>query len=135
MYINDIPANSIRSEIENFDTRLAQRIQALSAQIENHTLQLANLRRTAPAETSQRFQESFTQQSEQYDARLQKDEERKLQEARDTDMDIGEVERSDEIQSTWRNGSDGLMTLKSGLGGTVAKMERAQQVVNAMETS
>lgn len=48
-------------------------------------------------------------------------------------MDIGQVERSDEIQNTWRNGSEQLMTLKSGLGGTVAKMERAQEVVGAME--
>ena len=63
-----------------------------------------------------------------------KDEESKLQEARDTDMDIGDVERSDEIQNTWRSGSDNLMTLKTGLGGTVAKMERAQQAVNAIET-
>lgn len=49
-------------------------------------------------------------------------------------MDIGDVERSDEIQTTWRNGSENLMTLKTGLGGTVAKMERAQQAVNAIET-
>lgn len=121
------------TEIEPFDTRLAQRIQSLSAQIETQTLQLANLRRTAPAETSQRFQDSFTKQTEAYDARLQKEEEDKLEAARQTKMEIGEVERLDEIQNTWQRGSDNLVALKSGLGSTVAKMERAQSANEALE--
>lgn len=120
-------------EIEPFDTKLAQRIQALSSQIEDHTLQLANLRRTAPAETSRRFQDSYTQASEQYDARLQRDEETRLQEAKNTKVEVDDLERLDEIQSTWQNGSEALMSLKSGLGGTVAKAERAQQVVSVLE--
>ena len=91
------------------------------------------MRRTAPAETSQRFQKSFEQQAESYDARLQKDGEEKLAAARNTKMDIGEVERLDEIQTTWQNGSESLVALKSGLGGTVAKMERAQSASEAIE--
>jgi kinetochor protein Mis14/NSL1 len=47
-------------------------------------------------------------------------------------MEIGEVERLDEVQSTWQTGSETLMTLKSGLGGTVAKMERAQHAQQAV---
>ena len=105
----------------------------LASQIENHTLQLANLRRTAPAETSLRFQESFTQESELYDERLRKDEETRLEEAKNTTMDVGQVERSEDIQNSWQNGSESLISLKSGLGGTVAKLERAQQVVNLLE--
>lgn len=120
-------------EIEPYDTKLAQRVQALSSQIENHTLQLANLRRTAPVETSQRFQDSFTRQAEDYDARLQKEQEEKLNEAKNTNLDIGDMQRLDEIQSTWQNGSDNLMSLKSGLGGTVAKMERAQQAADVLQ--
>ena len=132
-YAKRQPVTNRKLEIEPFDTKLAQRIQALSQQIENHTLQLANLRRTAPAQTSQRFQESFTKESEQDDARLQKFEEQTLVVAKNTDMDVGEVERLDEIQATWQNGSENLMSLKSGLGGTVAKMERAQQAVDLLE--
>ena len=71
--------------------------------------------------------------SEEYDARLRKDEEQKLAEAKSTNVDIGEVERLEEIQRTWQNGSENLMSLKSGLGGTVAKMERAQQAVDVLE--
>lgn len=120
-------------EIEPFDTKLAQRIQALSAQIEEHTLHLANLRRTAPAETSEKFQQSFTQRSEKDDARLLRIGDRQLQEAQDTKMDVGEVERIDEVQATMQHGSEGLVNLKSGLGGTVAKIERAQQALDLFE--
>lgn len=49
-------------------------------------------------------------------------------------MEVGEVERLDEVQATWQHGSDNLMDLKSGLGGTVAKMERAQQAVGLFDT-
>jgi len=122
-----------RAEIEAFDTKLAQRIQALNSQIENHTLQLADLRRTAPADTSQRFQQSFTKASEEDDARLQKAREALMEAAKQTKMDVVEVERLDEVQSTWQNGTESLTALKSGLGGTVAKMERAQQAVEFLE--
>lgn len=121
------------AEIEPFDTKLAQRIQNLSAQIEQRTLDLANLRRKAPAETSQRFQESFARQSEQYDARLKKDEVEKLDAAKGTKIDIGEMERLDEMQDTWSKGSDQLLALKSGLGSTVARMEKAQKAVGVVE--
>jgi kinetochor protein Mis14/NSL1 len=64
---------------------------------------------------------------------LQQNEEAKLQEAKNTKMEIGELERLDEIQSTWQSGSEALTSLKTGLGGTVAKAERAQQVVSVLE--
>ena len=96
-------------------------------------MQLANLRRTAPAETSSRFQESFTKSSEQDDAPLQNFDVETLQDAKNTRMDVGEVERLDEIRATWQSGSDSLVSLKSGLGGTVAKMERAQRAVDVLE--
>lgn len=121
------------TEIEAFDTKLAQRIQALSAQIESQTLHLANLRRTAPEETAQRFQESFTQSSEEDDARLQRLAEQQLENAKASKVDVGEMERMDEVQSTYQSGTENLNNLKSGLGGTVAKMERAQAAVDYLE--
>ncbi|KAK5137200.1 hypothetical protein LTR08_000705 [Meristemomyces frigidus] len=120
-------------EIEPFDSKLAQRVQNLSAQIEQRTLDLANLRRNAPAETSRRYQEAFSKQSAEYDVRLKKDEEQRLQEARSTTIDIGEVERLDEMQVTWTKGSEQLLALKTGLGSTVARMEKAQQAADVVE--
>ncbi|KAI6807490.1 hypothetical protein KC332_g11936 [Hortaea werneckii] len=120
-------------EIEPFDTKLAQRIQNLSAQIEQRTLDLANLRRNAPAETSKRFQDSFAKQTEDYDTRLQKDEQMKLDEARSTHMEIGGVERLDEMQSAWSKGTEQLQELRTGLGSTVARMEKAEKAVGVLE--
>ncbi|KAI7284677.1 hypothetical protein KC345_g2139 [Hortaea werneckii] len=120
-------------EIEPFDTKLAQRIQNLSAQIEQRTLDLANLRRNAPAETSKRFQDSFAKQTEDYDTRLQKDEQMKLDEARSTRMEIGEMERLDEMHSAWTKGTEQLQELRTGLGSTVARMEKAEKAVGVLE--
>ncbi|KAI7171145.1 hypothetical protein D0869_10698 [Hortaea werneckii] len=120
-------------EIEPFDTKLAQRIQNLSAQIEQRTLDLANLRRNAPAETSKRFQDSFAKQTEEYDTRLQKDEQMKLDEARSTHMEIEEMERLDEMQNAWTKGTEQLQELRTGLGSTVARMEKAEKAVGVLE--
>lgn len=120
-------------EIEPFDTKLAQRIQNLSAQIEQRTLDLANLRRNAPAQTSERFQDSFAQQSREYDARLQKDEEAQMAAARNTHMDLGEIHRSEEMQNMWARSSEQLQELRDGLGNTVARMEKAQKAVGVLE--
>ncbi|RMY11842.1 hypothetical protein D0867_07950 [Hortaea werneckii] len=119
--------------IEPFDTKLAQRIQNLSAQIEQRTLDLANLRRNAPAETSKRFQDSFAKQTEDYDTRLQKDEQMKLDEARNTQMEIEEMERLDEMQNAWTKGTEQLQELRTGLGSTVARMEKAEKAVGVLE--
>ncbi|TKA73910.1 hypothetical protein B0A55_05044 [Friedmanniomyces simplex] len=119
-------------EIEPFDTRLAQRLQTLSSQIEHQTLQLANLRRTAPAETARRFQERYAKDTQEYDTRMREVEERELQAARETKVDPGHIERADEMQSTWQRGSDELLALKSGLGSTVARLEKAQKAVDVV---
>ncbi|KAI7360910.1 hypothetical protein KC354_g8490 [Hortaea werneckii] len=121
------------AEIEPFDTKLAQRIQNLSAQIEQRTLDLANLRRNAPGETSKRFQHSFAKQTEDYDTRLQKDEQTKLDEARNTHMEIEDMERLDEMQNAWTKGTEQLQELRTGLGSTVARMQKAEKAVGVLE--
>jgi len=120
-------------EIEPFDTKLAQRIQNLSAQIEQRTLDLANLRRNAPGETSKRFQHSFAKQTEDNDTRLQKDEQTKLDEARNTHMEIEDMERLDEMQNAWTKGTEQLQELRTGLGSTVARMQKAEKAVGVLE--
>lgn len=42
--------------------------------------------------------------------------------------------RVDEMQSTWQTGADTLISLKTGLGGTVARVEKAQQAVDVLES-
>ncbi|KAI7640360.1 hypothetical protein KC318_g22219, partial [Hortaea werneckii] len=92
-----------------------------------------NLRRNAPAETSKRFQDSFAKQTEDYNTRLQKDEQLKLDEARNTHMEIEEMERLDEMQNAWTKGTEQLQELRTGLGSTVARMEKAEKAVGVLE--
>jgi len=91
------------------------------------------LRRTAPVATARRFEKRYVRDTSQYDARLVEAEERKLAAARETKIDVGQLDRVDEMQSTWQSGSDELLTLKAGFGGTVAKMEKAKAAVDVAE--
>ncbi|KAK5714533.1 hypothetical protein LTR15_010715 [Elasticomyces elasticus] len=125
--------DDILAEIEPFDTKLAQRLQSLSAQIEHQTLQLANMRRTRPAETAQHFQKKLAESIEKDNIKLSEAEKEKIESAKGTSIDPGHIERVDEMQSTWQNGSEELVALKSGLGGTVARLEKAQVAVDVVQ--
>ena len=100
--------------------------------MESRTLHLAKLRRERPAEASHQFVNSFEKESERYDDLLQKDQERQLKLAQSANVRVNEVERVDEIESSLQTGTEQLTVLKSGLGSTVAKMERAQQAVDVL---
>lgn len=120
-------------ELEPFDTQLAQRIQSLSAQIEHQTLQLANLRRKAPGETARKFEEAFVKQSEDYEARIGQARERRMKEAGETKVGPdGELQRTDEMQASWMRGREELEQVKSGIGGTIEKMEKAKRAVEVV---
>lgn len=120
-------------EIEPYDTKLAQRVQTLSSQIEAYTLQLSNLRRTAPASASEAFQTSFTKQSESFNARVEQSKNAKIEEAQSTKMEIGDFQRWDEVEQSWQRGTESMAGLKSGLGETVASLERSLRAVNHIE--
>jgi len=117
------------TEIEAFDHKLASRIQASSAQIEELTLTLANLRRTAPAEAASAFQTTSDAQSKAWEKRFSEAEERTMREARESELDVAGLERIAEMQETWERGLGSLVTSKAGIGGTVARLERAREVV------
>jgi kinetochor protein Mis14/NSL1 len=119
-------------EFEPFDTKLAQRLQTLTAKIDHETLQLANLRKNAPVETAQRFQQSFEKQEETQEARLAKAEQERLEVAKDTKMEVGEVERMEEVQGSWQKGSEKVAALKTGMGSTVARIEKARKAVEVV---
>jgi kinetochor protein Mis14/NSL1 len=48
-------------------------------------------------------------------------------------INIGELSRWEEVQTTWERGTQGLVALKSSLTETVARLERAKNVVEHME--
>ncbi|KAF2206376.1 hypothetical protein CERZMDRAFT_115745 [Cercospora zeae-maydis SCOH1-5] len=120
-------------ELEPFDTKLAQRIQALSSQIEHQTLQLANLRRKAPKETAEQFKVAFERQTEEYEKKLEKERAARLKAAQETDVSVGEVKRVEEIQGTWQRGNEDLAKLKESMEGTVGRLEKAQKAVGVVQ--
>jgi kinetochor protein Mis14/NSL1 len=117
-------------EFEPLDTRLAERIRALEATKESLTEKVADLRRTAPAQATQDFQVRWMKDNDHFDSNMKQE---------DNDVvpyrgiDIGELKRWEEIQTTWERGTQGLVALKSSLTETVARLERAKNVVEHME--
>jgi kinetochor protein Mis14/NSL1 len=55
-----------------------------------------------------------------------------VEEAKKAKVDVGTVERVDEMRSSWRKGQEGLEELKMGLGGSVAGLEKAQRAVEVV---
>lgn len=121
------------AEIETFDTKLAQRIQSLSAQIEAQTLQLANLRRTAPAETAEKFEKALRERVGEDEDRLKEREAAGLKEAEGVDVEFGGVERLEDIGTSYEIGTKRLRELDEGVEGTVNKMRRARKAVEYVE--
>ena len=119
-------------ELEPFDTKLAQKIQALSTQIEYQTLHLANLRRKAPRDTAEQFKTAFERQNVEYEKRLESEKLARLKAAEETDVGVGEVKRVEEMQGTWQRGNEDLEKLKEGMSGTVGRLEKAQRAVEVV---
>ncbi|KAJ9626377.1 hypothetical protein H2203_004009 [Taxawa tesnikishii (nom. ined.)] len=122
-------------EIEPYDTRLAQRIRDLSATVERTTLQLAQLRRSAPTQASQEYQQSFARDSDAFDASLKVAEEAQIEAMKREadDMQVGGLERSETMRGMWERGTEGLVGLKKDMGTTVARAERARDVVGYLD--
>lgn len=56
-----------------------------------------------------------------------------MEAAKATKVEVGDVARVEEMQSTWQRGAEDLSALKMGLGETVARMERAERAVGVLE--
>lgn len=53
--------------------------------------------------------------------------------AKDLKLDVGEVERLEEVRGTWQRGMEELEELKGRVGGTVERLERARRAVEFVE--
>ncbi|KAH9827543.1 Kinetochore protein Mis14 like [Teratosphaeria destructans] len=119
-------------EIEAFDTKLAQRLQALAAQIDHQTLQLANLRKTAPTDTAKKYQREMEKAEIAHDAEMARVVEEKVAMAREMEVRSVEVEGLEEMERVWRRGIETVEELKGELGSTVERVERAKRAVEVL---
>ncbi|KAI9822119.1 MAG: hypothetical protein M1832_003121 [Thelocarpon impressellum] len=129
----DPSSNTSASEdYEPYDHRLAARIQALHASLESLTLATTALRRTAPATAAAAYKASLTKALQDEDALYTSARERPPPGPSSAAEDIGRVlqaasalEREEEVERTYARAVEGLVGLKEGLPGTVARLERA----------
>lgn len=56
-----------------------------------------------------------------------------MRDAKETELDVGGLDRVAEMEETWEKGLGNLVTTKSGIGSTVARLERAKDVVGYLE--
>lgn len=119
-------AETLGEELEAYDTRLASRIQNISAQIESLTLLLANLRRQAPAQAAVAYNTRAQKERQEFESRLLEMEKERLEEVvRSVRTGAEEVMRWDEVRGTWASGTRTLAEVKERIGGTAARLERA----------
>jgi len=119
------------SEFEALDTRLAERIRALEATKESLTEKVADLRRTAPAKAAQDFQTQWAKDNEVFESGAQQEE---AGAANESPLDLGDMNRWDDVQASWGRGTEILAALKVNLTETVARLERAKAVAEHMES-
>ncbi|KAF2455410.1 hypothetical protein BDY21DRAFT_396889 [Lineolata rhizophorae] len=142
------PAAADDASFEPYDTRLAERIRALEASKEALTERVADQRRGAPQAAAARFAEGFATE-------VARDEEGGEAAAaaavgvvkeEEDGQGVGGTEeggllgvkgedlrRWDEVRRTWERGTEGLVGLVDGLGEAVGRLERAKEVVAALE--
>lgn len=126
----------MKTDLEPFDTRLADRIRALETQREGLTERVADLRRDVPATAASNFESIYLGESERLEKEAQEAREKALQDVAGANIDLSAVDalgRWDDVKSSWEKGTEGLVGLKGGLGETRAKIERASAVVEYVE--
>ncbi|KAL9072277.1 MAG: hypothetical protein Q9157_005167 [Trypethelium eluteriae] len=118
---------------EPYDTRLASRLTTLANTHNELILSLANLRRTAPAQAARSFQTNYEAHSSGLNSLTKAETERLNKQSNDYELNIGKLERWDDVEKTYERGTQGLLDLKSGLTETVARCERAVEAANEVE--
>ncbi|KAI4728222.1 hypothetical protein E4T49_03888 [Aureobasidium sp. EXF-10728] len=115
-------------ELEPYDSKLAQKLQSLSAQIEHLTLQLATLRREAPAKAAAAYAATLATQDSTFEQSKKAAEEEKMaqiQEQRDL-CGVSGVRDWDECQRNWEMATAGLVQVKENIGATGARLVQAR---------
>ncbi|KAG9942785.1 hypothetical protein KCU85_g9095, partial [Aureobasidium melanogenum] len=115
-------------ELEPYDTKLSQKLQGLSAQIENLTLQLANLRREAPAKAAAAYAAKLQTEDQTFqEARRAAEEEHKAKTQEEKDLcGVSQVRDWDECERNWEQATKGLVNVKESIGATSARLVQAR---------
>lgn len=122
-------------EQEAYDGKLGLKLRDLSAKIENLNLQLAMLRREAPAKAAAAYASSLSASDAAFTRSRVAAEEasrHKLQEEQDL-CGASQVRDWDECAANWRQATEGLVNVKEGIGATSARLVQARDVVEYLD--
>ncbi len=125
-------------EYEPFSDKLRDRAAKLLQQEEELLLELAQVRREAPVKAKEMWQKELVWVDELSGSELAKDEgpraevgdgDVKMEGTDDVvDLRVDRLERQQEVEASWKRGTEGLVRLKGELPQVAAKMERARRV-------
>lgn len=121
-------------EFEEFDSKTAEKIRDLERRREKVLLKVASLRRegvTKAADDWKTQWESNKDPLEDEDVKMEEGEELTGEPVQLIDMD--KMMRWEEMQKTHERGLEGLVGLKSGMAGTVGRLEEARRVGEELE--
>lgn len=117
-------------ETEPYDAALTLKVQAIASQIEQATLDLANTRRTAPALIAERYNAHTQVAAQNWAETFAAADRQRMEEARaEVDLRLEGLERVEDMQRTWTEALERLGDVKEGIGGSVARAEKARDVV------
>lgn len=113
------------------DSKLIDRLNKLQAESDALTLEIAELRRSAPVKIREVYVEAWKTASERDDQAMREslkdvDAEGEMV-RREFEGIVKPLERQEDVERAWEGAIAGLGVLKKELGGTVAKMESARR--------
>ncbi|THW50831.1 hypothetical protein D6C76_07041 [Aureobasidium pullulans] len=115
-------------DLEPYDSKLQTKLLNLSAKIENLTLQLANLRRTAPAQAAASYAATLEKEEKEFEEARQRAEEQRKRMLEEEGVQLGTEGVRDwgEAERNWEQATKGLVDIKEKIGETGARLVQAR---------
>lgn len=116
-------APDVQEEYTPYDAALEARATALLAQEDSLILEIAELKRKAPAEVAEGWKRQFEESGLSAEGEVMEEEEGEK-------LKLQALERQADVEAAWRRAIGGLEGLKGGMGASVARAEKARGVGN-----
>ncbi|KAF2807880.1 uncharacterized protein BDZ99DRAFT_572767 [Mytilinidion resinicola] len=113
---------------EDYDGGLKERLDALFVRRNALVARVAEMRRVAPAQAAERFRGEYLRHVEE-----EEEERARAVGGRDGGVDLGALERWEDVAGAWERAVEGLGALNGGLPEQRARLERARGVVGYLE--
>lgn len=123
-------------EHEPFNSKLWEKAKLLARQEEDLIEDIATLRRTVPSAATSGLKRDYKDMMEGDEAELRRRMEvLKEQEGKGAELELGPLERQADVETSWKNGVNGLGRLRRTMPEMVAKKERAERAEEYIRTS